>query len=99
MGRSKRERRLLYVWLALCAITVLSWLLGREHPGSHASASAAVAYSALLIAAVKVRVIVREFMEAQHTSPKLQLAMDAWLLLLSAALITIYTLEIEMPPV
>lgn len=89
------EARLFRVWLVLSAITLVSWWLGTEQ----AAPSAAVTYCALLIVAVKVRIIVVEFMEAQHASKKLQLAMDAWLFLLLSALAIIYTLKLDMPAV
>jgi len=89
------ESRLFRVWLLLSAITLLSWWLGTEHAGP----SAAVTYCALLIVATKVRIIVSEFMEARRASKMLQRAMDAWLLLLVAALAAIYTFKLDMPAV
>ena len=83
------------VWAFLSGVTVLSWWLGVEHTG----VSAIVTYSALTIVAVKVRVIVVEFMEARRVSRALQRAMDAWLLVLVAGLMAIYALKLDMPPV
>jgi hypothetical protein len=97
--QSSIERRLSRVWLLLSGITLLSWWLGLEHGARSPRLDAAVTAAALLIAALKVRVIVVEFMEARHTSPKLQRAMDLWLFLLVAGLFTIYTLGLGMPPV
>lgn len=88
------EARLFRVWLVLSAITLLSWWLGMEH-----GASALVSYAALLIVAIKVRIIVLEYMEARHAGKTLQRLMDAWLLLLMAALASIYALKLGMPPV
>jgi TRAP-type uncharacterized transport system fused permease subunit len=90
------EIKLFRVWLLLSGITLLAWWLGSDE---HAGRSAAITYSALLIVAVKVRIIVVEFMEARRSSKKLQLAMDAWLLLLLGALAAIYGLKLDMPPV
>ena len=95
----RSARRLLYVWLTLSAITALSWLLGSAHGGADATVNAAVTYSALAIAAVKARVITIEFMEARRFSRTLQLALDAWLLILAAALTAIYAFQWDMPPV
>jgi hypothetical protein len=89
------EARLFRVWLALSTITLLSFWLGSEHN----VAAAAVTYGALLIVAIKVRIIVVAFMEARASSKTLQRLMDAWLLLLMAALATIYALGLGMPPV
>lgn len=89
------EARLFRVWLLLSGITLLTWWLGSER----AASNAAVTYGALLIVAVKVRIIVVEFMEARRASPKLQRAMDAWLFLLVAVLTVVYALKLQMPPV
>jgi hypothetical protein len=89
------EARLFRVWLVLSAITLFSWWLGSEHAGTNA----VVTYAALLVVAVKVRIIVVEFMEARRASKKLQLAMDAWLFLLLTALAAIYALKLDMPTV
>lgn len=93
------ESRLFGVWLGLSAVTFLSWWLGAEYDGANAEPNAAVTYSALVIAAIKVRVIVVEFMEARRSSKKLQTAMDAWLFGLVAALAAIYHFKLEMPAV
>jgi len=93
------EARLFRVWLVLSAITLLSWWLGTEHSAASAGVSAAISYGALLIAAIKVRIIVVEYMEAQRASKILQRLMDAWLLLLMVALVGIYALQLGMPPV
>lgn len=89
------ETHLFRVWLLLSGITLLSYWLGSES----SSGNAIVSYAALLIVAVKVRVIVSEFMEARRASKKLQLAMDAWLFVLLAALTAIYTFKLDMPAV
>lgn len=93
------EARLFRVWLVLVGITLLSWWLGQEQVGADARAHTAVAYAALAIVAVKVRVIVAAYMDARHWSKKLQLGMDVWLVLLLGALATIYTLKLGMPTV
>lgn len=92
------ETRLMRVWLVLSGITLLTWWLGSEHDqtGAH---NGLVTYAALVIVAIKVRVIVSEFMEARHFSALVQRAMDAWLLLLIGGLSAIYALELGMPAV
>lgn len=89
------EAHLFRVWLALSGITLLSYWLGSESAGG----GALVSYAALLMVAIKVRVIASEFMEARRASTKLQLAMDAWLFVLLAALTAIYTFKWHMPAV
>ena len=98
MGKTS-ERRLLRVWLLLSAITLLTWFLGAENRGGSAETSAVVTYAALAIVAVKVRLIVVEFMEARRVSKNLQLAMDSWLVLLVICLAAIYAFRLEMPAV
>ena len=93
------EKKLLGVWLALSAITLLSYWLGTEQGGMSGEANAAVTYIALGIVALKVRVIVVEFMEARRASKGLQHAMDIWLFLLVASLCVIYGLKLHMPAV
>jgi hypothetical protein len=89
------ENHLLRVWLLLSGITLLSYWLGSEG----GAGSAAVTYAALLIVAIKVRVIVVEFMEARRASRALQRTMDVWLFVLLAALFAIYTFKLDMPAV
>ena len=51
----------------LTGVTLLSWWLGLRHEGQALSLNAGITVSVLLIAALKVRVIVWEFMELRHT--------------------------------
>jgi hypothetical protein len=93
------QRSLLIAWLALGAVTLLSWWIGsgagRGEPGS----SALVTYGVLLIAAVKVRVIIQVFMEARHAPLLLRRLTDGWIVALVVALLAIYSLELGMPAV
>jgi cytochrome c oxidase subunit IV len=91
--------RLRVVWLALVAVTLLSWWIGSSHGQGELASSALVTYGVLAIAAIKVRVIVREFMEVRHAPPLLRRLTDGWTLLVIAALLAIYSLQLSMPPV
>lgn len=93
------EGRLFQVWLILSAVTLVTWFLGVERRMANVQISAVVTYCALLLAVVKVRVIFVEFMEARRVSKTLLSLLDIWLLLLAAALMAIYALKLEMPPV
>lgn len=78
MVRSSSARTAL-TWLGLCAITLISWWLGRHHdPGSFVP-NAAVTLGVFAIAAIKARVIFREFMEVRHAPALLKYLTDAWL--------------------
>lgn len=85
------SKRLGLVWLALSAVTLLSWWIGSAH-GRPFSPNAAVTFSVLAIAALKVRLIIGEFMEARQAPRLLRLLTDAWLALLLASLLGIYAL-------
>ena len=85
--------------MILCAITLVTWFLGVEHRTADVQVSAVATYCALVLAVVKVRVIFVEFMEARRISKTLLTLLDIWLLLLAAALIAIYALKLDMPPV
>ncbi|HVX70573.1 MAG TPA: cytochrome C oxidase subunit IV family protein [Mycobacteriales bacterium] len=85
------NRRLLAVWAVLSAITVIYiWI---DHSADHhgtAHASSAVTVIALLLAAVKVRIIMREFMEVRNAPILLCRLTDAWIAGMSAAMIGFY---------
>ncbi|KMO80578.1 cytochrome C oxidase subunit IV family protein [Mycolicibacterium chubuense] len=83
-------RALTGAWLALCAITVISWWLAPGHAGGSATASVALTLTAVTLAVVKGRVIVRGFMEVRHAPAWLRRATDAWLVTLWASILMIY---------
>ncbi len=84
------DKRLALVCLLLTGVTLLSWWLGNSH-GPHAFAlNAGITCSVILIAALKVRVIVWEFMELNHAPLRMQRIADALLASLIALLLTLY---------
>jgi hypothetical protein len=86
------ERRLAVICFALCAITVVSWWIGSHHNHHVFTPDGAVTFSVIAIAAVKVRIIVSEFMEARYAPPLLRRIADAWLSVLVATLLAIYVI-------
>ena len=86
------KTRLSLVWLLLSAITVMSWWIGSRHGQPSFVSNAVISYSVILMAALKIRVIVSEFMEVRHAPPLLRYLMDAWLALLVLALLSIYSI-------
>ena len=58
-----------------------------------------ITYAVILIAAIKVRVIVREFMEVRHAPNLLRRLTDGWTVFITVALLAIYSLKLSMPPV
>jgi heme/copper-type cytochrome/quinol oxidase subunit 4 len=74
------------VWAALMLATCAStWLLSKN------SVTPEVATMAImLIAAVKVRLVIRYFMEVRLAPPALRLVCDGWLLAVTALIVTVY---------
>jgi heme/copper-type cytochrome/quinol oxidase subunit 4 len=76
------------VWAALTLATCAStWLLSKN------SVKPEVATVAImLIAAVKVRLVIRYFMEVRLAPLALRLVCDGWLLAVTALIVTVYLL-------
>lgn len=89
--RVPSQARLPLAWFALSAITIVSWWVGQGR-GHAFEADAAVSLSVILMAAVKVRVIFREFMDVRHAPVLLKRLTDAWLGLMVAGLLAAYFL-------
>jgi hypothetical protein len=80
------DRRLLVVWLALCAITLAQLAVGmgdRREPAPNGAIAAGV----IGIALIKARVIFREFMEVRHAPVLLGRLADLWIVLTGAILL------------
>jgi hypothetical protein len=79
--------RVTVVWLLLVGATVLSWEMGHGVViGEQRYAGAAI----IAVAFIKVRFVIREFMEIRAAPRFMGLVADAWLLAISATLLTIY---------
>jgi len=89
--RTGLNRRLLAVWLVLSAITVTYFWIDHtaNDDGAHA-ASAAVTVSAIVLALVKVRIIMGEFMEVRGAPALLRRLADVWVTLMAATLLGLY---------
>lgn len=91
------DRRLAVVCAALTGITLLSWWLGTSH-GQHAfSLSAGITFGVILIAAIKVRVIVWEFMELKHAPRSMRVVADVYLATIIVVLLALYLAGTRMP--
>jgi hypothetical protein len=84
------QSRLLVTWFALCAITLLAWWIGAHHGSGPLQVDPAVGLSAMAITLVKVRVIIREFMDVRHAPAKLKWLTDGWLVVFIVALAITY---------
>ena len=80
--------RLTYVWLILCAVTIIAWALGSAHAALVASVPITVAV--LVLALVKARLVIQEFMEVRTAPRWLRVFTDVWLVVLWGALLGIY---------
>jgi hypothetical protein len=80
-------KRLIVVWLALCAITLAQLGVGAVDPRAELAPNAAIAAGAIGIALIKVRIIFREFMEVRHAPVLLCRLTDLWVVLTAAILL------------
>lgn len=78
------------VWAGLSAITVLSWFLAPAHHAEPVTASTPITGAVLLLALIKSRLIIQEFMEVRTAPVWLKLATDGWLMALFGAIVVIY---------
>ena len=81
------EKRLIVVWLALSAITILQLGIGSIDGRAAQAGNSAIAASVIGIALIKVRIIIREFMEVRHAPVLLCRLTDLWVLLTAAMLL------------
>ena len=79
-----------YVWLFLSIITVISWWAGSSHGANSNQANVLVTGVVLLIALIKTRFVIRNFMEVRFAPSWLQLTCDGWLLCLFSVISGLY---------
>ena len=84
------DTRLRLTFAILTGVTLLSWWLGTRNEGLAFSPNAVVTVAVLLIAALKVRIIVWEFMELRHAPALLRHIADAFLIALIALLLGLH---------
>ena len=84
------DRRLTTTWIAAAVLTVVSWGVAVAVDGGHAKPSTAVAVIGLMLAAVKVRLIIQQFMDVRTAPRWLKVFTDAWLGVLSLAILVLY---------
>lgn len=83
------DRRLAIAWLALSAITLISLALMPPH--AHAALpNATLTISVILVSLLKVRIVLREFMEVRHTPRWLAGFTDLWVVVTGVALTAAY---------
>ena len=88
---SSFNKRLFAVWLILVAIT-LSYLWIDHSAGQHGipTASTVITVAAICLALIKVRIIMREFMEVRGAPQVLCRLTDFWVVLMAVAMLGVY---------
>jgi hypothetical protein len=81
------NQRLVSAWIVLSAITAASWWIGSGHGSAAFVPNSAITCGVILMAALKVRVIVSEFMEVRRAAVTLRRLMDGWLVTLVALML------------
>lgn len=85
------DKRLFIAWLVLVTITLLYlWIDHSVDKSEILMASTVVTVATICLACVKVRIIMREFMEAKSAPPFLCGITDFWVVLMAVALIGTY---------
>ncbi len=83
------RNRVTPVWLLLVAATGLSWWMGSD-AGGPGSEVRLVASALIAVAFIKVRFVLRYFMEVRTAALPLKLLADAWVLIVCGAVLTLY---------
>lgn len=76
------------IWFLLVFATGLSWWLGHDAAAAYTQGVATTGM--ILIAAIKIRLVVRHFMEVRYAPMALQLILDTWLLLMTICILAAY---------
>jgi hypothetical protein len=79
-----------YTWIALSALAIVSWWLAPTHSGGTVIPSIPITVAAMCLALIKVRLIIRVFMEVRSAPTWLKRATDAWLIVLIASVLAVY---------
>jgi hypothetical protein len=91
MADNRFGKRLFGVWLILVAISLgYLWI---DHVATRLgipTASTVVTVLAICFALIKVRIIIREFMEVRNAPQVLRRLTDFWILLMAVALLGVY---------
>ena len=82
-------RRTTLVWFLLVAATGFSWAMGGGS-ASDPEAAGLLASALVAIALVKVRLVIRYFMEVREAALGLRLLTDLWCLAVGAAILVLY---------
>lgn len=84
------EKRLIVVLLVLSAITITQLGVGSLAGQDEPRPNAAITSGAIVIALIKVRIIIREFMEVRHAPVLLCRLTDLWVVFAGVSLLGCY---------
>ena len=85
------KKRLLGAWLVLVAITLIYlWIDHSADTSGVLVASTAVTVFAIVLALVKFRIILREFMDVRHAPPMLRRLTDLLVAVIAVSLLASY---------
>ena len=82
--------RLTIVWLALTALTGAAWWIGDTHGHGGFNVSVPITLGVLAMAALKIRLVIQDFMEVRSGPLWLKLWTDAWLVTLLGGILYLY---------
>jgi len=86
------RHRVTPIWLLLVAATGLSWWMGSDGAGVTADVRL-ISTIVLVVAFIKVRFVIRYFMEVRTANVWLKLIADAWVVIVCGAVLTLYWLS------
>jgi Prokaryotic Cytochrome C oxidase subunit IV len=88
---TSNRKRLLVAWLVVVAITLIYfWIDDAADDNGVVVASTAVTVSAIFLALVKFRIVVREFMDVRHAPPLLRRLTDLLVGVIAVSLLGTY---------
>lgn len=80
------QGRIALVWLGLTLVTLISWAISHGG-GGNLRPDLGLSMAVIVIAVIKARFVLREFMEVGHASRWLRVLSDAWVVGLPAAIL------------
>ncbi len=80
--------RVTWLWLFLIAATVASWEFG--HGLGFGENIRLSTTAVIVIAFIKARMVILDFMEIRHAPPGLRLLLEAWTLVVATTLLALY---------
>jgi hypothetical protein len=90
VNRLPADRRLGIAWIAVVALTLVYLVVDRAMDGDGLTASTAASVAAITVALVKVRIILREFMDVRHAPRVLRTMTDALVVVMGVSLLGTY---------